>query len=94
MVGWRQAALNKVVVALATEYRKHPFAAPDQIVEQAVEPGGELQPQPDLEKRNQSMEPIDNGSRLGDVRYVERDDQPIFDPLGNVTGTRPHTGHS
>ena len=67
------------------------FAATDQIVEQPVEAGGEFQPQPDFEKRNHPVEPVDKRARRADARHVERHDQPIFDPFGDFARERHST---
>ena len=56
----------------------------DQFVEQPVETGRECQPQPDLEKRDEPVEPLRQIARLGDAGHVESDDQPVFDPFGDI----------
>src|SRR6516162_3310334 len=67
------------------------LAALDQLVDQVVEPGGELQPQADFEKRNQPVQFADQVASLADARHVKRDDKSVFDPVGDLTGERHST---
>ncbi len=53
------------------------------LVDQPVEPGGELQPRSEFEKGRDAIQLVDQQARLGDRRHVEGDDQTVFDPLGN-----------
>ena len=64
------------------------LAAFDQVVDQGVEPGGELQPRADFEKRNQPVQLTDQVASLADARHVERDDQSVFEPFGDLPGER------
>src|SRR5262249_40372774 len=54
------------------------------LLDQAVKSGGELQPQPEFEKRDQPVQVADQPASLGDALDVERDDEAILDSNRDV----------
>ena len=50
----------------------------EQVIEQAIEAGGELQPQAELGERNHPLQLVDQHPSLAYARHVKRDDQAIF----------------
>ena len=65
---------------------KDALALADQLVEQELEAGREDQPQPELIKRDDTVEPRRHRAGGIDRRQIERNDEPVGDAVGDGAG--------